>query len=327
MEKMPGKVKFLLGALTAFAVLIVLVALVNVSDISGLGANIGSLFGSQEEKQKQPGRPQLKEEPSLLGDIDKDGLFDQEEPVYRTDPLNPDTDGDGFLDGEEVAAGCSPLVSGPDDCTGKIKKAQSSKSLTEEISELIAGGLLTGDLKPGSPNFSKSILALRNTALQDSLTLLSVDTTEVNVNVGSDDSKGAQQAYADNLGRIIEKHLIISSDVSANVDFSSSNFIDDLFAGNLKETQKLYSEVIAFSVPPSWTEFHKKLLLFIRQSEVFYQNVLAYQEDPVKAFLTLSTLSSLQSDYQNLVSLALDKAREQNLTLSSTNILQLLSGQ
>lgn len=36
-------------------------------------------------------------------DTDGDGLYDRDEvKVFKTDPLNPDTDGDGFLDGEEV---------------------------------------------------------------------------------------------------------------------------------------------------------------------------------------------------------------------------------
>lgn len=45
----------------------------------------------------------------LNPDTDGDGLFDGEEAsVYKTDPLNPDTDGDGFLDGAEVKNGYDP---------------------------------------------------------------------------------------------------------------------------------------------------------------------------------------------------------------------------
>ncbi len=44
-------------------------------------------------------------------DQDNDGLSDQQEiSVYGTDPALADTDSDGFLDGEEVANGYSPLV-------------------------------------------------------------------------------------------------------------------------------------------------------------------------------------------------------------------------
>jgi hypothetical protein len=43
-------------------------------------------------------------------DMDGDGLLDVEEAALGTDPLNSDTDGDGFTDGEEVLAmGTDPL--------------------------------------------------------------------------------------------------------------------------------------------------------------------------------------------------------------------------
>ncbi len=46
-------------------------------------------------------------------DSDQDGLTDQEEVImYKTDPLNPDTDNDTYLDGEEVMNGFNPLGSG-----------------------------------------------------------------------------------------------------------------------------------------------------------------------------------------------------------------------
>jgi len=46
-------------------------------------------------------------------DSDGDGLYDREEvKVYHTNPLNPDTDGDGYLDGEEVENGYNPLGPG-----------------------------------------------------------------------------------------------------------------------------------------------------------------------------------------------------------------------
>lgn len=45
-----------------------------------------------------------------LADSDNDGLIDYDEvKVYKSDPLNPDTDGDGNQDGTEVQNGYSPL--------------------------------------------------------------------------------------------------------------------------------------------------------------------------------------------------------------------------
>jgi hypothetical protein len=45
-------------------------------------------------------------------DSDKDGLTDNLEAFYGTDKNNPDTDGDGYNDGDEVNNGYDPLVAG-----------------------------------------------------------------------------------------------------------------------------------------------------------------------------------------------------------------------
>lgn len=46
-------------------------------------------------------------------DLDSDGLSDLEEQLYGTDPRNPDTDGDGYLDGNEVYHLYDPLTKAP----------------------------------------------------------------------------------------------------------------------------------------------------------------------------------------------------------------------
>ncbi|MFA6097999.1 MAG: hypothetical protein WCV50_04335 [Patescibacteria group bacterium] len=45
-------------------------------------------------------------------DSDGDGLSDLREKLYDADPKNPDTDGDGYLDGAEVDAGYNPNGTG-----------------------------------------------------------------------------------------------------------------------------------------------------------------------------------------------------------------------
>jgi len=45
-------------------------------------------------------------------DIDRDNLKNEDEEKYGTDPNNPDSDGDGFLDGDEVENGYDPMGEG-----------------------------------------------------------------------------------------------------------------------------------------------------------------------------------------------------------------------
>ena len=52
---------------------------------------------------------------NIFLDSDQDGLTDNEEKSYGTDPRNSDTDGDGYSDGAEVTAGYNPLIKAPGD--------------------------------------------------------------------------------------------------------------------------------------------------------------------------------------------------------------------
>ncbi len=49
---------------------------------------------------------------SIAQDSDEDGLSDDMEILYKTDKNNPDTDGDGYTDGEEVKNGYDPALPG-----------------------------------------------------------------------------------------------------------------------------------------------------------------------------------------------------------------------
>ena len=60
-----------------------------------------------------------------LADTDNDGLTDyQEVKIYNTDPLNPNKDGDRYLDGEEIKLGKNPLVKNSANITVDVKKVE-----------------------------------------------------------------------------------------------------------------------------------------------------------------------------------------------------------
>jgi len=67
-------------------------------------------------------------------DMDKDGLSDAWEIKFKTDALNPDSDGDGFLDGAEIDAAHDPLASSTKKLPLKIEINLKKQQLTYFVS-------------------------------------------------------------------------------------------------------------------------------------------------------------------------------------------------
>ena len=64
------------------------------------------LLNSKKEKELKSSTSELLSE--NFKDSDNDGLPDWQEELYRTDPFNPDTDGDGYSDSQEVELSRNP---------------------------------------------------------------------------------------------------------------------------------------------------------------------------------------------------------------------------
>ncbi len=82
---------------------------------------------------------------NIFQDSDQDGLSNDEEVLYKTDPLNKDSDGDGYMDGVEVQGGYDPLKPAPGDrvvenaAAGNIDVVVADdENLTEQVSSEIA---------------------------------------------------------------------------------------------------------------------------------------------------------------------------------------------
>lgn len=72
-----------------------------------LDVNANTLPDDWEKKYGLEG-----EDSFAASDVDRDGLPNDREYLYGTDPRNPDTDGDGYSDGKEVRDGYDPTAKG-----------------------------------------------------------------------------------------------------------------------------------------------------------------------------------------------------------------------
>lgn len=129
---------------------------------------------------------------SAGSDIDGDGLLDWEEELWRTDPKNPDTDGDGTPDGEEVDNNRHPNVARPNDeitesqkqsvyVTARARGVDLPKNKTKEVFDYLLPEALaraaksTGveeveltDLEPFLENYAQELVAGKENPRWDS---------------------------------------------------------------------------------------------------------------------------------------------------------------
>lgn len=74
---------------------------------------------------------------NIFLDSDQDGLSDEEEKAYGTDPNNADSDGDGYSDGAEIMSGYDPLKPSPGD---RVVTEETSSSIIEMQESVTANG-------------------------------------------------------------------------------------------------------------------------------------------------------------------------------------------
>lgn len=105
---------------------------------------------------------------SIFLDSDQDGLTNDEEKSYGTDPYNADTDGDGYSDGVEVTSGYDPLKAGND------------KIVSENTgSEKVAG--ISTSTSTANTNETENLTEELSTKVTDLLTQSSANNTEIKI--------------------------------------------------------------------------------------------------------------------------------------------------
>lgn len=95
-------------------------------------AEIISSLDQFESTISEKERTRIKGERLSIEDSDNDGLNNREEIRIGTELLNPDTDGDGFLDGTEYIAGYDPLNPSPADKV-TYKDPRKIKPIKEDV--------------------------------------------------------------------------------------------------------------------------------------------------------------------------------------------------
>src|SRR4030042_1229410 len=239
-------------------------------------------------------------------DQDGDGLPDSEETYWQTHYKNPDTDGEGYLDGEEVLSGHDPTVPGPNDLL------TSNRNLTELTALLIAGSLSSGELDPESPLYAQTLEDLVNDILSgQGEGVIATDEALL-----GQSGRGATLTYATQTVRALKDAFasasigfvsviqtirdVPMSDIASLPETDAQRFARytaaiDTEIGNLESA---VARIKKIRVPIALTGTHREIFLYFRSLQRQYQYARDIDGDPVRGLVALQVLSSLAGDTQ-----------------------------
>ncbi len=285
---MSGRLKFLLAILAVGAGM-------------SLWYSTGNLTASLENTVVSPPSQLSGADASACIDTDSDGLCDYDETYWNTDFKNPDTDGDGFKDGEEVLTGHDPVKAGPDDLLND------RRNLTQRASALLLGGIATGDLDTGSPKYQASIDRLVQDIFDQYDKNVATDTDSLVTNQGSLDDL---VTYGTTMSRTMQPMFLeinanfISFLGTASVSLADLPSIEKKYPGQFKAfAAAADAEVTAFSsrisaikaikVPVQMESFHRSMLAYLHGMQQRYAAVKNISHDPLMGIISLQVLSTL----------------------------------
>lgn len=264
-------------------------------------------------------------------DFDNDGLSNAEEAVWLSDPYNPDTDGDGYLDGEEVFSDHNPLLAG-DDSLAKQRDFLALNS-TERLSSLIAGGVLSGDLTPSDnpAAYAQSVDTVAGSTVYSVLSALeNVDIPEEVVNAVPD-TKLSQENYLAAILKVISpgltdlaltqpKEIVLLFSPNQNAegtdvfDPEQKERIKTKYLQHAQQFQEAFDQLNLAPVPESWKEIHQKVITLLKKLELYHRSIALSINDPLKQMIVLSNLQSVYFEAQPILAKIDSKIKSQGLT-------------
>lgn len=297
-----------------------------------IGISIGGYLVLQSRFSKANSLEQLAldlNKQEIINDHDYDGLADWEEELYGTDPNNPDTDGDGYLDGEEVASGYNPAKKAPND------KLENSKTGNEDLNRPDPGNLtqmlnytLSNQLKTGQIPLIANIQDINSLGqnlenIIDEKVLEALEKSSIsflaefippfqkehhNFEIALGNDLAAIRNYA---GQVSKKTGQLDSCREA-IPGGYLGYIESIQAaietGNYAQMDCLantylmtYQEELKVAVPLDWLDIHKKSLLINWTLHKFYKHLPEYNQDPLKGIIIMEKFEEANKNFADLI--------------------------
>ena len=264
------------------------------------------------------------EDQKIIDDLDHDGLAGWEENLHKTDPNNPDTDGDGYLDGEEVAAGYDPTKKAPNDkLTNDTQTTQTPRpepgNLTQILSYILSNQMKfdqwpplasSQDINSLGPILESIIDEKVTEALQKASASFLAEfippSQEKEFKTTPDNNLTAIRNYAKQAS---DKIGLLDSCQDINNPKNDVEIIQEsIESQNFKRVNCLansylqaYQELIKVAVPLDWLDIHKNFLSVFWGFHKVYQHIPEYEKDPLKGVIVLEKFEQVSKNLVDLL--------------------------
>jgi Bacterial TSP3 repeat len=275
---------------------------------------------------------------NIFQDSDQDGLSNDEEKLYGTNPNIKDTDGDGYGDGIEVESGYDPLKPAPGD---KIVKPVSednanntpaamqdaSENLTQKVSNEIAN-ILKNTNQSGQAVSVEDVNASVQKVLGDEtgaeeIILPEVDIQAIKIKKGPAKNLSEEKRKKQERDDILEYLTVIAYIIANNSprefqtedDFSNmltnitKDSVAELTSGNMnllnqlsKHGEKIMEELKNIEVPEKMLDTHIKALKTAKYAIQLKEELGAAQNDPLGQIAALAKAQGFLGNITELVS-------------------------
>lgn len=225
-------------------------------------------------------------------DQDNDGLKDWEERLWGTDPLNPDTDGDGTSDGDEITQNRNPKKAGPDDAISVANTT--NREFVDKISPnpfietFLRDYMSVKEGKPLTEAQQEHLSTLLLSELASSSKKFEIKVySQQNISISNVDDKTSYQKYADYLqNRLIarspknpENEGAILQRALNTMDRNELKKLDEILVGH----KGLISDLLVQPIPRGLAAQHVSLLNAISSLIASIENMRLAFEDPYGA--------------------------------------------
>lgn len=287
---------------------------------------------------------------NIFLDSDQDGLSDEEEKVYGTDPNDRDTDKDGYSDGAEVKSGYDPTKPSPGDkimnekenaenpTVKGVAEEKSEENLTEDLSKQITDLVSTNEQKEITIEDVDKIIneTMNDNLMFDDLPEISDDEIKIkkqNYSSFSEEERKSKEKeddleYLTAVSYVAVNNMPqkitslndlenLSQEIISQVNLLSSSFSDITYFEELAaKGDTALEQLKEIEVPENLLTLHKKGLQIAKYSITLKDTIAPTANDPISAIASLSKL-------QSLLNLGVEFSTEVNQELSQLGITEI----